>query len=179
MGRRSTYGRGMSAVVLRWSAWTNVRSRSSNGALQVAFVCLIGLAGLFGAVQPVSATRAPRMPGPWPVRPKGALVDAVQMNTRCEGCHADIAQEWRDSLHSHAYSNPEFQSALAIEPLPFCRGCHAPEANPVATTDVALQRLGVACVSCHVVDGAVLAAPTEKRSPEHALLRSAAFATSA
>ena len=39
-------------------------------------------------------------------------------------------------------------AALQREPIPFCRGCHAPEAN--ATMPTVATELGVACVTCHV-----------------------------
>ena len=88
-------------------------------------------------------------------------------NAACEGCHAAIAAEWRQSLHRAAFTDADFQRAIAIDPDPFCRGCHAPESDP---------NLGVACVTCHVTSGDVLAAPGGPKSP-HPVTRSAAFAT--
>jgi hypothetical protein len=63
------------------------------------------------------------------------------MNATCVSCHAKEAAEWRGSFHQRAYVEPAFQAALAVEPKPFCRGCHAPESDP---------DLGVGCVSCHL-----------------------------
>ena len=98
------------------------------------------------------------MPGPWPARQRAkSAAEVLALNARCESCHAEIAAEWHDSFHARAYTNRAFQRALAIEPLPFCKGCHAPEANPNGKADVRLTNLGIGCVSCHVIDGAVLA----------------------
>lgn len=73
-------------------------------------------------------------------------------NAACERCHADIAAEWRASLHARSWDDPLFLSAYAIEPLPFCRACHAPEAPPEETSSPA-RHLGVACITCHVPEG--------------------------
>jgi hypothetical protein len=142
----------------------------------------------------VRADAGERMPGPAP-SPRRA--DAARENARCEGCHAEIAAEWRSSLHHRAHTEPAYQRALAIEPLAFCRGCHAPEADPDRDPPADLGALGVGCVSCHAAPGGVLAAPREgagravhggaasgptpralARAP-HGVLRSAAFATDA
>lgn len=120
---------------------------------------------------------AAHMPGPWPARAVKLPADPGIANATCVECHADVAEEWRASLHAQAYSNSAFRRALAIEPLPFCRGCHAPEASPLGDGANALRELGVACVTCHIVDGAILAAPGEHTQQPHPVLRSPAFAT--
>lgn len=106
------------------------------------------------------------MPGP---ARGGARLDAPAHNDRCEGCHAEIAAEWRGSLHRRAYVDPEFARALAREPQPFCRGCHAPEADPKVRPPPALAALGVGCVTCHAPEGlpagAVLAAAPRCAAP--------------
>ncbi len=70
-------------------------------------------------------------------------------NAACEACHATESAEWRGSLHARAWDDPVFLAAYAIEPLPFCRGCHAPEA-PLDQPSSPARHLGVACISCHV-----------------------------
>src|SRR5262245_41045081 len=86
--------------------------------------------------------------------------EAATLNASCEGCHADIAAEWRASQHRVAFTEPFFQRALAIEPMPFCRGCHAPEADPRVSPPPSLAELGVGCITCHVTSrGSVFAAP--------------------
>jgi len=59
-------------------------------------------------------------------------------------------------MHRHAHDNEPYQLQFAVESLPFCTGCHAPEADPVQPSD-ALTSLGVGCVSCHVVGNEILA----------------------
>jgi len=116
------------------------------------------------------------MPGPAPLH---RVEDAAARNGECVACHDDIAAEWRASLHRAAYTSRDFQSALRSEPLPFCRGCHAPEADP-RRPEPELAALGVGCVSCHLPAGdAVLSARAVDAADEaaHPVLRAAAFAT--
>lgn len=121
----------------------------------------------------VRADGDPPMPGPARRR-----ANAAAENARCEGCHAEIAAEWRRSLHQQAHTDPAYQRALAIEPLPFCRGCHAPEADPSGDPPADLGAMGVGCVTCHAVsNNGVLAAPRDSAAPApHGVIRSAVFA---
>lgn len=77
-----------------------------------------------------------------------ASVDPVTRNVACEGCHRSVASEWRASLHRAAHDAPEYQEAFAIEPLPFCTSCHAPEAN-ASKPEPARAAIGVGCITCH------------------------------
>lgn len=132
------------------------------------------------SIPQASSSSGPPMPGPYRNRQEAALT----LNTGCVGCHADEARQWQGSHHQMAFQNPAFQQALAIEPTAFCRGCHAPEADPKADPPARLGALGVACVSCHVTEeGAVLAAhhagkegtvPKSEQMP-HTIRRSAEF----
>lgn len=135
---------------------------------------LLLLASCAAAVTPAGAP----MPGPAPAR---ALADAARRNAECEGCHAEIAGEWRASLHHASQTEPAYQRAFLIEPLPFCQGCHAPEADPRAPVPPALADLGTGCVTCHVTGtGAVLAAPSRKDAAApapHPITREPRFAT--
>ncbi|MDI1445506.1 multiheme c-type cytochrome [Polyangium sp. 6x1] len=143
----------------------------TSGRLVLLATLAAGLLGL-AAAQSAEPTR---MPGPAPV-PRTA--HAVEENARCEGCHADIAAEWRSSLHKKAHDDPAYRRALAIEPLPFCRGCHAPEADPMQDPPPELGALGVACTSCHGDASHVLAAPRKiERSAPHPVVRAADFAS--
>ena len=113
------------------------------GALLSAAACAGISATAFGGAQLA-------LPGPAPrPRPSG-LAAAVTENAKCEGCHQDIAKEWRGSLHQQAWHDPVFQKALAIEPEAFCRGCHAPEADASGEPPKAAQDVGVGCVTCHL-----------------------------
>ncbi|MFO0757794.1 MAG: multiheme c-type cytochrome [Byssovorax sp.] len=128
-----------------------------------------------------SATPHAAMPGPAPDPSRGGTArpraDIAAQNDACERCHAAIAAEWRSSLHRGAHTDPIYQRALAIEPLAFCRGCHAPEADPSADPPEALGALGVGCVSCHLAGNNVLAASTSSpRGPApHPVLRDPRF----
>lgn len=134
-----------------WQTRSNVRRNAASWpALALAFVV-----ALISAVA-IGERHAPPMPGP---APQTRTVDAVAINTQCETCHVDIAAEWQRSLHHAAHTDPVYQRALAIEPLPFCQGCHAPEANPNAPVPAAVGKLGVGCITCHWTGNEVLAAP--------------------
>lgn len=107
--------------------------------------------------------------------------ERVQVNRSCEGCHVEIAAEWRESRHRLAYTNGPFQRSLAREaaPLqPFCQSCHAPEANPFAKPSNATADLGVGCVTCHAPRGPILAADGSGQTP-HAVLRTNDFSSDA
>lgn len=130
------------------------------------------------ATDPTPAVAIP-MPGPARARGESAAV----ANAACESCHLDIAAEWRASLHRHAQTEPTYQRAFAIEPLPFCQGCHAPEADPTGPVSPALADLGVGCVTCHDTGAGILAAPAfsapasaPSRAP-HPVARDARFAS--
>jgi len=102
------------------------------------------------------------------------------MNAECERCHTDEAAEWRGSLHQRSNIEPAYRRSFAIEPLPFCRRCHAPEGPLDVDATDAVSELGVGCVTCHVSDDQVWAAPGMGAAPApHALRRDAAFASAA
>ncbi len=116
----------------------------------------------------------PPMPGPFAGH---AHRDARARNASCAQCHVDIAREWRTSLHRRSYSNGAFQRALATEPLPFCRGCHAPEAPPEQEPAAWAADMGVGCVTCH--GEAILATAARPGGAPHALARDGRFGTAA
>ena len=133
------------------------------------------LAGCNDASAPAPAADPAVMPGPAPLH---RVNNAVDRNAECVACHEAIAAEWQGSLHREAYTSPEFQSALRSEPLPFCRGCHAPEADPRRPADE-LAALGVACVSCHLPRGDTVLSARATDDPMHAphpVLRDPKFA---
>jgi hypothetical protein len=57
-------------------------------------------------------------------------------------------QDWEESVHAHAMSNPTFIEALSRAGNPsYCRTCHATGYDPIqGTTD---YEEGVSCVACH------------------------------
>lgn len=149
------------------------------GALADAPALLAAAESAPSPAAPLSDTGAPRPPMPGPRR--GRLGAAVKLNTDCVTCHAREAEEWRGSLHRRSDVDAAYRSAFAIEPMPFCRACHAPESDPAREPPQPVSELGVGCVTCHVTEeGVVLAAGQEtgaERAP-HPVRRSADFAGS-
>ena len=101
-------------------------------------------------------------------------------NQACVDCHPDAAQTWEGSLHQRAWIEPAFQDSYAREPLAFCRGCHAPRADPAREPPDELAALGVDCISCHVRDGEVHTGPLAATAASaglapHAIVRSPDF----
>jgi hypothetical protein len=116
------------------------------------------------------------MPGP---APRGRSAEgASALNATCTGCHREIAAEWRASFHAGSQRDAAYQRAFALEPLPFCQGCHAPETSAFAPVPDAAADIGVGCVTCHVVGDHVLAAGSVSSAgvAPHALTRTPEFA---
>jgi Cytochrome c554 and c-prime len=155
-----------------------------DGRLPVLLIAALASATASSASTDARCDAAARMPGP--ARASGRISTTTSENARCEACHEDVAREWRSSMHAQANTDPTFRRALAIEPLPFCRGCHAPEADPNADAPAALSAIGVGCVTCHVTDrtsGTTLAghAPEGLKglAAPHPVHRAPEFATAA
>lgn len=110
-----------------------------------------------------------RTPGPAP-QERSATVS----NANCVRCHETIAAEWAGSLHQRAWDDPTFLAAYAVEPMAFCRNCHAPEA---ASTEDERRHEGVSCVTCHVLARDVVGVRA-KSGGEHPVLVEPAMATS-
>jgi hypothetical protein len=74
----------------------------------------------------------------------------------CGKCHVEIYQEWSQSDHARAYTNPHFCAATNDYSFENCLGCHAPEpALPAHTPAVRAvgREEGVTCVACHLEEG--------------------------
>jgi hypothetical protein len=78
-----------------------------------------------------------------------AKAGARSNGATCESCHVEIAREWESSLHHRSASDPLYERALTREPLPFCRGCHAPSADPQWSTPPLAREKGTGCTDCH------------------------------
>ena len=107
----------------------------------------------------------------------------MALNAGCVSCHSEEAEQWSGSYHQRSDIDPAYRAAFAIEPTAFCRGCHAPEANPAEDPPRAVSELGVGCVTCHVTrEGSVLAAALRNPAEDgavtapHPLHRSTEFA---
>lgn len=117
----------------------------------------IALVGALLLASRTSSTYDVPLPGPAPRSPSSPLVGiGLPKDERCGDCHAEIAKEWQRSLHRAAWENDYFQHAYAVEPLAFCRGCHAPLADPAAEPGAEARHAGVGCTTCHVVPGGVV-----------------------
>lgn len=118
---------------------------------------------------------------PAPTRDATALrarsAHATTSNDGCADCHADIAEEWQASLHRRSWQDSVFQSAYAVEPLAFCRGCHAPGSDPARAPSRAAASSGVDCVTCHVRERGVVGVGTHAASADHAVVADARWAT--
>lgn len=77
----------------------------------------------------------------------------------CSHCHVDIYNEWRQSPHARAFTNPRFCVSTDGYQFQECLGCHAPEpmlSEGEPQTRQADRSLGVTCVSCHLDKGAMV-----------------------
>src|SRR3989339_1025749 len=89
----------------------------------------------------------------------------------CGACHQEIYQEWAQSMHAQAWTDPYYQVDLAFDgDQQICLNCHIPLENqqenlvmgfrdaerfdpilqPNPNFDKALQQEGVTCVVCHL-----------------------------
>ena len=136
-------------------------------------------AALSLALLGASGARADRASLPWlgPAHSAKSDTTRAQVNAKCEGCHVEEAQQWRGSLHQNAFKDPLFQRAYTLEPLAFCRGCHAPEADPAKAPAPELAELGVACTTCHVEAGSVVTASRVSGRSPHPVKADPALAT--
>lgn len=91
----------------------------------------------------------------------GAATSSEVKSGDCEGCHREIALEWRSSFHRAAFSDRTFQRSLRLEETKehaFCTRCHAPEGD---------AERGVGCTSCHGGDHASPVAAHASPSAPH------------
>lgn len=109
----------------------------------------------------------------------------------CGGCHQDIFEEWRTTMHSKAWTDPYFQTDWRFDGSPqVCKNCHIPldrqqehrvtgfrdaakwhpilEPNP--GFDAQLQHEGVTCAACHLREGR-LAGPRGDAGAPHPVSR--------
>jgi hypothetical protein len=145
-------------------------------AAAIAIGALLGLR--LEVARGEAGAKAPELPGPAPRSHRPGAPDIRKANEECASCHVEIADEWRASLHRQAWIDPVFQKAYAIEPVAFCRGCHAPEANPAAAPSEAAQAVGVGCTTCHVQGETIVGASASAagRAP-HGVFADARLAT--
>ena len=94
----------------------------------------------------------------------------------CGSCHQAIYEEWKSSIHAHAYKDPFFQAYWKKDNnIWICLNCHTPLENQQPTLiqeiprgrveravqtenpryDPEYQSEGVTCAVCHVRDGVI------------------------
>jgi hypothetical protein len=94
----------------------------------------------------------------------------------CGQCHRDIYEEWKTSVHAHAYEDPFFQAYWKKDKnIWVCLNCHTPLENQQPTLikeiprgrvekamqepnpryDPEYQKESVTCAACHVRDGII------------------------
>ncbi len=97
--------------------------------------------------------------------------------SECGECHTAIYQEWQESMHAQAWTDPYYQADMVFDgSQQICLNCHIPlrdqqenlvlgfkdkarfkpitKANPDFNRE--LQQEGVTCVVCHVRDGVIV-----------------------
>ncbi|MBF0381027.1 MAG: hypothetical protein HQL69_08410 [Magnetococcales bacterium] len=106
--------------------------------------------------------------------PKG--LDSISAKS-CGVCHEEIYNEWSESIHAQAWSDPYYQVDMKFEGSPpVCINCHIPlqaqreqiivgykdsdKLDPILKNnpdfDAQLQSEGVTCAACHIRDGVII-----------------------
>lgn len=117
----------------------------------------------------------------------------------CGQCHQAIYEEWKTSIHAHAYQDPFFQAYWKKDGYVWvCLNCHTPLENQQPTLikeipnnrvekavevdnphyDMDYQAEGVTCAACHVRDGKILG-PFDDSAAPHPTEYDPAFRTTA
>ncbi|MEY2980718.1 MAG: hypothetical protein RL562_945 [Planctomycetota bacterium] len=110
-------------------------------------------------------------------RPDGPAAAAATRTPApgCAECHAAIHDEWRQTRHATAFTDPVYQAALRdLEDPARCHGCHAPVPvlarfgrPPRARTEDPHE--GITCASCHATRRGIagpFGAPTDAHVSE-------------
>lgn len=105
----------------------------------------------------------------------------------CGTCHREIYEEWKSSIHAHAYDDPFFQAYWNKDKHVWvCLNCHTPLENQQPTLikeiprgrveravqevnprfDADYQKEAITCAACHVRDG-VIHGPYEDSAAPH------------
>ncbi|MBI5484383.1 MAG: hypothetical protein HY888_07975 [Deltaproteobacteria bacterium] len=102
----------------------------------------------------------------------GRLAYRYESSDMCRGCHAEIYEQYKDSMHARAFSNPLFNAQYFKEVVPRakrdpkfaaearkCVYCHAPAlfmsySGMIETPEQAARyETGVTCDFCHTLSG--------------------------
>ncbi|OGG94685.1 MAG: hypothetical protein A2508_04315 [Candidatus Lambdaproteobacteria bacterium RIFOXYD12_FULL_49_8] len=104
----------------------------------------------------------------------------------CGSCHQAIYEEWSQSMHAKAWTDPYYQTDLEFDGnQQICLNCHIPLENqqkdlvmgfrdserfdpilkPNPNFDVTLQQEGVTCAVCHIRDGVIIGPTGSELAP--------------
>lgn len=98
-----------------------------------------------------------------PVTPENRSTQRWESARQCQQCHAELFDEWQNSHHGIAFTNPEVRALSDDFRKEECMDCHLP--RPLAVTGFGKRTLprrthfdeGVSCISCHLgADGGIL-----------------------
>lgn len=154
--------------------------------LPVTIGSVATIAVLIGAGAIVEATDARKFPvdpivtpyemsyGEHPFRPSHTETvhdgfidqDHIAVSKNCASCHGEIYDQWRDSMHAFAASDPTYVKNIsllaenvAVAAGRYCEGCHAPAAllsgqlteggKHGGTAGTPAFDDGVGCIACH------------------------------
>ena len=127
-----------------------------------------------------------------------AGIDSLRAEA-CGECHQAIYEEWKTSIHAHAYTDPFFQAYWTKDQHVWvCLNCHTPLENQQPTLiqhipdnrvekaiqvenpryDTAYQQEGVTCAACHVRNGKIMG-PFDDSAAPHPTEYDPAFRTTA
>jgi hypothetical protein len=115
------------------------------------------------AVAIVAICATPALASPRPVAAGNTPVSGFAPAQTCN-CHSNFIQEWQQSMHAKALSDPLFKTKLAEGNTatggkigPFCLSCHGPVGtmtSQLANVDPAsASQQGIPCSFCHQVTG--------------------------
>jgi Flp pilus assembly protein TadD len=108
--------------------------------------------------------------GSGPVIPDGVELADAEV---CEGCHTEVAAQWRTSAHHFAsFDNPIYRASVeryreadpdqGFAQSRFCAGCHDPAVlvdgameQPIRTDELRAH-IGVTCRTCHTVESSTI-----------------------
>ena len=120
-----------------------------------------------------------------PYQPVPAGLDSLKAES-CGTCHREIYEEWKSSIHAHAFDDPFFQAYWKRDDnIWVCLNCHTPLENqqPTVVTsiprgrvekatqepnpryDAAYQHEAITCAVCHVRDGVILGPFDDSAAP--------------
>lgn len=114
-----------------------------------------------------------------------AGIDSLKAES-CGTCHREIYEEWKTSIHAHAFDDPFFQAYWKKDKnIWVCLNCHTPLENQQPTLikeiprgrvekaveepnphyDADYQKEAITCAACHVRDGVIMGPYDDSAAP--------------